>query len=407
MTLRRLSLNPFALSAALEGLDVKEKGGAGPFFSFERVYVNLEAISLLKGGLVIRAITLTKPSLALVRNEDGTYNCQDILDEAARPKKNETPVRFSVNNIRVEGGSVDFDDRPEQHEAHGPRRRDRHPVPVEHPLAGEITTQPVFEAKVNGAPFALRGQTKPFSQTRETTVNLDFADVDLAYYLAYVPPSLPRVKSRPAVSTKLLDHVHAAGEGGSAPSWSRAPRRSASSPWSSEASRSRPARGSKAVLGSFAVFRRKARLASLKAVKPELWVRRGKTGSRPSHRSFRRPLERREAGGKAGAEPAKKPEAPRGPFLVEVAAMGIEKGRIHYDDLAFSRPFHAVLEDVTVSVKGFSTAPGRAAALELLAKSDAGETLRKHRDGHDGAVRPRGRVRGRQCPVEALPAVLR
>src|SRR5450759_5045507 len=50
--LRRLSLNPFALSATLEGLDVKEKGGAGPFFSFERLYVNLEAVSLFKGCLL-------------------------------------------------------------------------------------------------------------------------------------------------------------------------------------------------------------------------------------------------------------------------------------------------------------------------------------------------------------------
>ena len=84
VTLRRLSLNPFALSATLGGLAVKEKGSAGPFFSFERLYVNLEAVSLFKGGPVIRAITLTKPSIALVRNGDGTYNFQDILDEASK-----------------------------------------------------------------------------------------------------------------------------------------------------------------------------------------------------------------------------------------------------------------------------------------------------------------------------------
>jgi len=115
VTLRRLSLNPFALSATLEGLDVKEKGGAGPFFSFERLYVNLEAVSLLKGGPVIRAVTLTKPSFALVRNENGTYNFQDLLDEASKPKPpGEKPLRFSLNNIRVEGGSADFDDRPKQ-----------------------------------------------------------------------------------------------------------------------------------------------------------------------------------------------------------------------------------------------------------------------------------------------------
>ena len=59
VTLRRLSLNPFTLSGTLEGLDVREKGGAGPFFSFERLYVNFEAISLLKATPVVRAVTLT------------------------------------------------------------------------------------------------------------------------------------------------------------------------------------------------------------------------------------------------------------------------------------------------------------------------------------------------------------
>jgi uncharacterized protein involved in outer membrane biogenesis len=71
-TLRRFSLNPFALSVTLEGLDVKNKGGAGPFFSVERLYVNLEAASIFRGGPVIRALTLTKPSVTIVRNEDRT-----------------------------------------------------------------------------------------------------------------------------------------------------------------------------------------------------------------------------------------------------------------------------------------------------------------------------------------------
>jgi uncharacterized protein involved in outer membrane biogenesis len=79
--------------------------------------VNLEAASIFRGGPVIRALTVTKPSLTLV---DGTYSVQDLLDEASKPKpaekpkKEEAPLRFSVNNIRVEGGSVDFDDRPEK-----------------------------------------------------------------------------------------------------------------------------------------------------------------------------------------------------------------------------------------------------------------------------------------------------
>src|SRR5216683_2201709 len=97
VTLRGLSLNPFALSATLRGLEVREKGGAGPFLSLERAYVNLEAISLFRRAPVLREITVTKPSIHLVRNQNGTYNFQDLLDEASRGKPSTKPARFSLN----------------------------------------------------------------------------------------------------------------------------------------------------------------------------------------------------------------------------------------------------------------------------------------------------------------------
>jgi hypothetical protein len=374
VTLRRLSLNPFALSATLESLDVKEKGGAGPFFSFERLYVNLEAISLLKGRPVIREITLTKPSFALVLNEDGTYNFQDILDEALKPKPpDETPLRVSLNNIRVEGGSVDFDDRP---------KRTKHtvrdveigiPFLSNIPSHVEITTQPVFKAKVNGAPFALQGNTKPFSRTLETTVDLEVADIDAAHYLAYVPAATPSRLTSGRLDAKVRITFTQARKGAPALvlSGTAAIRKLAVDVGG------KPFMASErieAALGSFDVFGRKARLTSLKAVEPELWVRREKKGGQFFPSAFLAPGEKNER--KTGAQAPREPETSRGPFLLEIAEMGIERGRIHYDDLAFSRPFHAVFGDVAVSVKGLSTAPGRAAALEFFAKSDAGETLK-------------------------------
>ena len=160
VTLRRLALNPFTLSATLEGLDVKERGGAGPFLSFERLFVNIEAVSLLRAGPVVRAVRLTKPSITLVRNADGTYNVQDLIDEASKPKPpSEKALRFSFNNIEVEGGSLDFDDRPDN------TRHSIRDIAIGIPFLSnipskvEITTQPVFHAKVNGSPFDLRGTT--------------------------------------------------------------------------------------------------------------------------------------------------------------------------------------------------------------------------------------------------------
>ncbi len=377
VTLRRLSLNPFALSATLEGLDVKEKEGAGPFFSFERLYVNLEAVSVLRGGPVIRAITLTKPSVALIRNEDGKYNCQDLLDEASKPKSpEEKPLRFSLNNIGVEGGSVDFDDRPKGTKHTVRDVRIGIPFLSNIPSKVEITTLPVFEAKVNGAPFALRGKTKPFSQTHETSVDLNIADLDVPYYLAYVPTPM-----RAKLTSGRLDSKFTV-------TFSQPPKAEPRLLLSGTAALRRLAvemagqplaacERFEAALGSFDVFGRKARLASLKAIAPELRVRRGKTGSFDVLAALAEPASK-GAGGAAGAraEPAKQPAAPARPLLVEVAALGIQAGRVHYEDLAFAKPFRTVLQEVAVSVKGFSTEPGSKAALEVSAKSDAGETFR-------------------------------
>ncbi|MGE5716434.1 MAG: hypothetical protein ACM369_07290, partial [Acidobacteriota bacterium] len=104
-TLRALSINPFTLSVTLKGLEVKERDGTNPFLSFESLYVNAEASSIFRAGPVLRAITLVKPSLSIVRKEDATYNIQDLIDELGRPKvKDDRPLRFSLNNIRIEGG---------------------------------------------------------------------------------------------------------------------------------------------------------------------------------------------------------------------------------------------------------------------------------------------------------------
>ncbi len=377
-TLRRLSLNPFALSVTLEGLDVKDKGGVGPFFSVERLDVNLEAVSILRGGPVIRALTLTRPSVTVVRNEDRTYSFQDLLDEASKPKpaqgpeKEEKPMRFSVNNIRVEGGSVDFDDRPEKTKHTVRDLKIGIPFLSNIPSKVEITTQPVFEARVNGTPFSLRGTTKPFSETRETAVEIDLSDLDLPHYFAYAPPSTPwrlasgRLDARirvlfmqpPSGSPALVLSGAAAlrsfaAKSGDEPllAWDRLD----------------------AVVDSADVFRRRVRIGSLKAVAPEVWIRREGKGEHRIAAAFIAPA---TAGGKKpGAEAPKGP--PAGPvLLVEIADMGVARGRIHYDDVAFARPFHALFEDVEVSVKGFSTAPGKAASLEASAKSDAGEMLK-------------------------------
>ena len=368
-TLKGLSINPFALSLTLRGLDVKDRDGTSPFLSFDSLYLNAEASSVFRGGPVLSAVTLVKPAVHVARVTDTTYSVSDLIEEYSKPRpKDAKPLRFSLNNIRLEGGRIDFDDRPKKtkHEV-----RDVTigiPFLSNIPSKVEITTQPVFEAKVNGAPFALYGKTKPFSASRETTLDLNLSDVDIPFYLAYVPGDVPSkvtsarldaklvfaftqpVKGDPALvvsGTAALRKVAVAQGGEPLVAWER---------FDADAE-------------AIDVFGRSARIRSLRLTAPELWVRRHTMAEHDIANALAAP-------GKTKTKIPSAPAAAGKPFLVQLAEAAISGGVVHYDDFAFHPSFHAVLSDVAVSVKGFSTVPGRPAAFEASARSDAGEAFR-------------------------------
>ncbi|MBK9063660.1 MAG: DUF748 domain-containing protein [Acidobacteria bacterium] len=378
-TLREMSVNPFALSVTLKGLDVRDRDGTGPFLSFESLYVNAEVSSVFRGGPVLRAITLEKPAVHLARVTESAYSVSDLIEEYSKPKpKDDKPLRFSLNNIRVSGGSVDFDDRP---------KKTKHavrdvligiPFLSNIPSKVEITTQPAFEAKVNGAPFVLHGKTKPFSASRETTLDLNLSDVDVPFYLAYVPADIPSKITSARLDAKLVLAFTqpVAGDPALVVSGTAALRKVAVS------QNGKPLVAWErfdADADAIEVFGRSAKLRSLKLTAPELWVRRNTMAEHDIANALAAP-------GKTKTRIPSKGEEGRGapvpstaaakPFLVQLAEAAISGGVVHYDDFAFHPSFHAVLSDVAASVKGFSTVPGSPAAFEASARSDAGETFR-------------------------------
>jgi len=189
VAIRSIRINPFVLSARVEGFAVQDRAGIVPFVSFEELYLNLQASSVLRGGPVLREILLRSPSATLVRNEDLTYNFSDLLEKEgdSGPAKEKKPYRYSLNNIRIVGGSIDFDDRP---------RQTRHtvrdlsiaiPFLSNLPQAVDIFVQPSFSATINGTATSLSGRTKPYSPSRETVVDLAVRNFEIPHYLEYLP----------------------------------------------------------------------------------------------------------------------------------------------------------------------------------------------------------------------------
>ncbi len=188
MAIRAIRINPFVLSVRASGFSVEDRGGTGPFVAFEDLYLNFQAASLVRGGPVIREIRLESPRVTLIRNEDSTYNFSDLLGgDASGPSDGKKPLRYSLNNIRIVGGSIDFDDRPKR--THHTVRDLSIAIPFlsNLPHTVHIFVRPSFEATINETAVAIEGKTRPFSHSRETTVNLDVSGFRIPHYLEYLP----------------------------------------------------------------------------------------------------------------------------------------------------------------------------------------------------------------------------
>src|SRR5512145_2914556 len=59
--IREIAVNPFALSVSVRGFLLDERNAPGPFLSFDELYLNLEAVSLFRGGPIVKEVRLERP----------------------------------------------------------------------------------------------------------------------------------------------------------------------------------------------------------------------------------------------------------------------------------------------------------------------------------------------------------
>jgi uncharacterized protein involved in outer membrane biogenesis len=205
VTVQQIKTNPYVLSLTVRGLLVRDRGGSEKFASFDELYMNVQSISVLKMALVVKEIRLKQPYLNIRRNEDSSYNFSDLL-EKKEPKSAEKPAEksklheFSLNNIKIENGSIDFWDEPEQ-TRHTIRDLNIGIPSISNiPSNIKIFVQPTFFAKINGSPYEIQGETKPFADSHQTSLDIRIKDLNIPRYLAYLP-----VKLKFKVPSALMD----------------------------------------------------------------------------------------------------------------------------------------------------------------------------------------------------------
>jgi len=163
-----ISFNPATLTVEIRGFAMNEPNSEKVFVSFDLLRIDAEIVSAFKRGGILREISLVKPYVNLVRQETNAYNFSDMLTgkekEKETPKEPQKPFRFSLNNISITEGRIDFDDKPVK--KHHSVTDINLGVPLVSNFNYNINTfvQPLFSARINGKPFTLTGQTKPFPE---------------------------------------------------------------------------------------------------------------------------------------------------------------------------------------------------------------------------------------------------
>lgn len=202
-----VSINPVTWNAEVKGVRLTERDGTTTFASFSSVRVAVSPSSIFRGAPVVSEARLRSPYVHLVRTGANTYNFSDLLEKKGfeKPEKPKERARFAVSNIVVTNGAIDFIDQ-------GLAAEKRHrvgglelgvPFVSTIPHHADSYIAPRFRAVVNGSPLALDGKLRPFTSAAEYSLDINLKELDVPYYLAYVPAKLPVRVERGTAATKL------------------------------------------------------------------------------------------------------------------------------------------------------------------------------------------------------------
>jgi hypothetical protein len=356
VTIGQLKINPFALSTTLGDVAVAERGEGPPLLTVGELYLNGALVSLFRFAPVINALRVSRPALHLVRNADRSYNISDLVDQA-RAGPPGPPPRFSVSNIEIVDGRIEFDDRPEHRQHQVTELKLGIPFLSSLPTQTEIEVDPTFSALVNGRPVAVTGETRPFKDSHETLLHWEASGVPLPAYVDYLPAPLPVRLSSGNLDIKIdLRYV---GRGRDPPQLTVAgTARLAALALADRAGQPLLSAPSLTVaLDRLDLMGGRAELRSISVEGIELEVVRARTGELNL----------------AGLVPAKAPTAsPGSPFRFHVGSIAVSHGTVRVTDAAVTPAFAATLNDVALNVANLASEGEQQATVALSFVTDLG-----------------------------------
>ena len=379
VSIRQIKLNPYALSLTVRGFLIKDRNGPEPFVSFDELYINLQSLSAIKRAILIKEFRISRPFIKLVRNQDLSYNFSDLLEKKENVKeakaeektKPAKPLNFSVNNIRIENGSVDFLDGTTEIKHTVKELNIAVPFVSNIPYQVEIFVEPTFSAKINETAYALQGKTKPFTDSLETSFDIDIRDLNIPYYLAYLPAKRNfRMDSGSMDIKAKLSFLQKKEKERSVTIQGDVTIKKVSL----DDMKGNPILRLPALeisILSAEPFARKVHLSRILLQSPELNVERRPAGEMNIESLV---SESKEKGGKPVPRKEERKEEPSS-FSVEVDDIQLAGGKVSFSDLSRAKPFKTTMDPVEMKINQFSNGKEKKATYTLALKTEAKEKI--------------------------------
>lgn len=391
VSVEHVAFNPFTLTARIESLRIAEADAKRDFFTLRALEANLDTSSIWHRGAVLQRLRIENPALRIVRLDGQRYNFSDILERFAAQPRSEPgePARFSLNNIQLVDGRIEFDDQPVQRQHLIEKLNIGVPFVSNLPARVDIFETPRLEALVNGSAMKLEGKVKPFASRREASLDLALAAFDITPYFAYAPGKLPVSVERGRLATDL--HVVWSDSGANGNGQSLAVNGRAQLTGVSLKD------GTGAALLAFdslAVEAERieplakpliAKITQIRLDGPAADVQRAADGSLN--------LQRLAGAGSSGEKASvaqSTPVATGAPPQILVGKIEVHKGTVRWQDDAVAGGFKLALSPVELELSGFDLAGDSSAQFELRASTETGEAF-----AHSGQfVLSQGRFQG-------------
>jgi uncharacterized protein involved in outer membrane biogenesis len=362
-----VNFKPWSLELEVNDFAVAQAGATDqpPQFAIKRFYVDLEAQSLFRLAPVVDALQLEAPQLRLKHLGGGRFDVDDILQRLNQgPAESDAkPLRFALYNLVLSQGEVIFDDTPKS-KVHTLRDLTlKLPFLSNLDSKREVQTLPQLAFDLNGSKFDSSAQSTPFTDSRKTQARINIPALDLAPYLEYLPAGLPVRLSSGVLHADLTLAFEQTTEShlGLSGRLSATQVKLVSGPGKASAA---------GELLSFDALNlqvkdtrplaRQINLESIELVKPELHLAREKSG-RFNWQALGKPVKsdaladapyapETAASGAESTRATGQKYSKVSPWMVGVASIKLQDGRVHWADGALPKPAQLDLSALNLSI---------------------------------------------------------